>query len=273
MNKRICVLTIILLLFTGLVIVSIEKTDQPVHMKANQPVFEKAIQPASDISIDDVRQAHNISQQSEAPSVFIIEAVKLTSIYSNFGSGLPNFFERKMSISTDGNAFKLDKIDPLGLREEIELFDGREVHSRVIEMGKLVEAVNHAGASQYGTVEFGIKNCGLLAVLKHLSDPTAAMVYQGRTARKEDKFEVKVATGSFILYADQEHIIHKVEVGKNTIEYADYRSVDGVLLPFIERVFAKGQLKYELIFTRVDLQPLFPAGYFSRKAISKNISH
>jgi hypothetical protein len=211
-----------------------------------------------------MRQAHNPGQQTGRLSASL-EAVKLTSIYSDSGSELPNFFERRVSVSVIDTAFRLDKVDPAALREESEMFDGQVLHTTVIEQGKQIEDRSEMGASQYETVEFGIKNMGLLAVLNHISDPRAETAYLGLTARKEDKVEVKVTGGSFIVYADQEHRIRKVVVGRYTMEYADYRSVEGVLLPFIERVFVKGHLMYELVFTGIDINPEFPADHFSRK--------
>lgn len=257
MNKRICAWTLTLLIMAGLVVAS----------------FGGANRPDPAILIGEIRQAHNVWQHPEIISASASEAVKLTSIYSRFDSGLPNFFERKVSVSVAGNAFKLNKVDPAALREEIEMFSGQEAYSIVMEMGKQIGEASPVANSQYETVEFGIKNLGLIAILKHISDPAAEVTYLGRTARQEDKIEVRIATGNFIIYADREHRIRRVEVGKNIIEYADYRPVKEVLLPFIERAFVRGQLMYELVFTKIDLNPNFPAGYFSRDALFKQIAH
>jgi len=256
MNKRVSVLFLSVLLFAGLVIAS----------------FGNADHPAPDKLINDIRQAHNIWQHPKELSASI-EAVKLTSIYSEPGSGLPNFFERNVTISINGNAVRLDKIDPSGLIKESEIFDGRRLHRAESRQGKQVEMEDRAGAAQasatqYETVEFGIKNLGLLAVLNHLSNPAAEIKYLGLTSRKENKVEVGVGVGSFILYADRDHKIRKVEVGKYIIEYAGYRSVEGVMLPFIQRVFVRGQLVYELVFTRIALDRAFPADYFSLASLT-----
>lgn len=257
MKKQICALALGVLFFTGLAATSSGKSNQA----------------APNISPGDLLQAHNVAQRSKALSASITEAVKLTSVYGNSGGELPNFFERKVSVSVNGNAFRREKVDPLGLREQVEVFDGRQATRTVIEMGRQVEEVNQTGDAQLRNLELSIRTFGLLPILKQLSDQAAEVVYLGRTSRKEDKFEVKSATGSFILYADQGHVIRRVEAGNRVMEYADYRSVKGVLLPFIERVFVKGQLSHELVFTKIELNPVFPDGYFSREALSEVIAH
>jgi hypothetical protein len=253
MKKQICVLALGVLLFAGLVTTSSGKVSK------TTPI----------ISTGDLLHAHNVPQRSESLSASTAEAVRLTSVYSDFSSGLPNFFERKLSVSISGKSFRRHMANPLGLREQIEVSDGGDAYQTVIEMGKLVEEASQMGDSQLKAVEFSIRTFGLIPFLNQLSDTSAECVYLGRTARREDKIEVKTNGGQFILYADQEHVIRKVEVDNRIIEYADYRPVEGVLLPFIERVFVKGKLMYELVFTRIELNPVFPAGYFSRAALSK----
>ncbi len=229
-------------------------------------------QPASTISIDQVRQAHSVHESSKALSAFTATAVKLTPHPGELDSSLPSFFERKVRVSIGAGVFRRHSVDPLGVREQLDLFDGRELYHTAVEMGKQVEEVNQTRDSQTGDLAFGIKTFGLAPVLKQLSDPATEAIYLGRTARKEDKFEVKTPSGSWTLYSDQQHIIRKVEIGARSIEYADYRVVEGTRLPFIQRVYSGGRLIYELIFTGIDLNPSFPADYFSREAFTKEFA-
>jgi hypothetical protein len=236
------------------------------------PSSGKLHQPASIVSIAEVRQAHNVQQGPDALLAFTAEAVKLISYPGELDSESSSFFERKVKVSIGAGAFKRHRVDPLGVREQFDLFDGREVYHTVVETGKQVEEVNQMGDSPSGDLAFSIKTFGLVPVLKQLSDPATEILYLGRTARREDKFEVKTPTGSWTLYCDQRHIIRKAEIGTRSIEYADYRSVEGTRLPFIQRVYIGGRLSYELVFTSIDLNPTFPAGYFSREAFSKEIA-
>ena len=236
------------------------------------PSSGRLYQPASTVSIDQVRQAHNLRESPNAPLAFTATAVKLTPYPGELDNSLPSFFERKVNVSFGAGAFKRHSVDPLGLRERIDLFDGREMYHTAVEMGKQVEQANQTGDSHTGDPALGIKTFGLVPVLIQLSDTATEVIYLGRTARKEDKFEVKTSYGSLILYSDQRHIIRKVEIGARTIEYADYRVVEGIRLPFIQRVYTGGRLIYELVFTGIDLNPTFPADYFSREALSKEIT-
>ena len=236
------------------------------------PSSGKLYQPASTISIDQVRQAHNVHENPNALLAFTATAVKLTPYPGELDSSLPSFFERRVSVSIGAGAFKRHSVDPLGLREHFDLFDGREIHHTAVEMGKQVEEVSQTGDSHSGDFALGIKTFGLVPVLNQLSDAATQVIYLGRTVRKEDKFEVKTPYGSWTLYSDQRHIIRKVEIGARSIEYADYRVVEGTRLPFIQRVYTGGRLIYELVFTGIDLNPSFPAGYFSREALSKEIT-
>jgi hypothetical protein len=73
------------------------------------------------------------------------------------------------------------------------------------------------------------------------------------------------------VYADSEHLIRRLEFRDNAIEYDDYRTVEGVRLPFGQRFFVRGQLYYELSFTKIDLKPAFGSDYFSHETVLKDI--
>jgi len=250
MNKRVCAVTLNVILFASVIIASLIETNHP----------------SIEIPINGLPEAQNIEQKPKELSVFV-KAKKLTTIYSDSGSGLPGFFEREIEVSVNDNAFRLDKVDPAALRKEIEAFDGEVLRTVVIEQGKKIEESSQKGTPPYNAVEFNIKNLGLIPVLSYLSDPSTKINFLERTARKEDKVEVKVGGSSFIAYSDPARIIRKVEVDKYIIEYGDYRNLEGMQIPFIERVFARGHLVYELVFTEMDLHPVFPDEHFSRIAL------
>jgi hypothetical protein len=243
--------TTFVLLFTGLISIGLIV-----------PGFAKRDQPPPSVSIDDVRRAHNLPQDTRVLSAYMVEAVRLRSIYNDTDSELPNFYERATEVAVDGIRFKSHQIDPQEVREETDRFDGQSAYHTEIEEGVVVKA-NQMGDQQFRDVELNIKTFGLIPILNQISDPATQIVHAGRTARREDKFEVRTATGSWTLYADQRHIIRRLKIGGRTIEYGAYRSVEGIRLPFIQRVYVGGRLKYELAFSRIELNHIFTPGFFN----------
>jgi hypothetical protein len=250
MKNRIQVVSINVALLTGVIITS--------FIRASHPAIEKPISYTP--------KDQSIEQLFKGFSVFV-KAKKYTTIPSESGSELPKFFERKVEISVSGDAFRIDKVDPAGAVREIETFDGEALETVVVENGKKVERSSRKAASPHDAVEFNIKNLSLIAVLSYLSDSATKITFLERTMRKEDKIEVKVGASSFIAYLDAARIVRKVEVGKYTVEYGDYRMLDGLQIPFVERVFVKGDLLYELAFTEMNLRAEFPEGFFSHIAL------
>jgi hypothetical protein len=217
------------------------------------------------ITIAEVLRAHNVPQTPQALRNWFAEAVKLTLYPDEFNSDFSTFFERKMSVARSGAAFRRSKIDPMALREQVEIFDGQNAFARVSENGKRVEENSSLADPKLEAVKFSVQTFGLVPVLRELLEPETKILYLERTQRKQEKFQVETSTGNFILYCDQWHRIRSIEIGDKIIEYADYRSVGGVQLPFIQRFSVGNRLLYELIFTRIDIAPLFSASYFNRE--------
>jgi len=245
MNRTTFVLLLTVLISTGLIV----------------PGFAKRDRPTPGVSIEDVRHAHNLPRDVMILSAYTVEAVRLRSIYGDPDSELPNFYERTTEVAVDGTRFKSHQIDPQEVREETDVFDGQSAFHTEVEEGAVVKA-DRMGGEQFRDVELNIKTFGLIPILNQISDPATQAVHVGRTTRREDKFEVRTAAGSWTLYADQRHIIRKLKIGDRTIEYGAYRDVEGVRLPFIQRVYVGGRLKYELAFSRIELNHIFPPGFF-----------
>lgn len=267
------------LVSTGLFASSYEKPIQPappasigVAGKPASPAsINKVKQLPSLVSISEVLRAHNVPHDADGLSGFDAEAVRLTSRPPGSPHELPSFFERRVTVVLAGNAYNRHTIDPLSLREQYDLFDGVPYHT-VIENGRQAVQTNSVTDSESRGVEFGVKTFGLVPILKQLSDPATAAVYLGCTAYGQAKFDVKTATDRWTLYTDAEQLISRIEVRGKTIEYACYRSVDGVRLPFIQRLSSGGQLVQELNFTRITLNPKLPSGYFSRAARAQEMA-
>lgn len=267
------------LLSTGILTSSSEKPVRPappvaigVADRSASPVSMNQVnQPATPVSIGEVLRAHNVAQNPDALLGFDAEAVRLTTRPPGIDRELPSFFERQVSVTMAGNAYKRHTADPLRLREQYDLFDGNLPYHAVIENGRLAAPAPVTDSESHG-VEFGISTFGLVPILKQLAGATTEAVYLGRTAYGQDKFDIKTATDRWTLYTDAEHLISRIEVRGKTIEYASYRSVDSLRLPFIQRLSSDGQLVQELNFTSITLNPKLPAGYFSRAALSKEMA-
>ncbi|MFP5265343.1 MAG: hypothetical protein ACLGJB_25945 [Blastocatellia bacterium] len=228
-------------------------------------------QPAPDRPTDDVLRAHNVQPGAALLSACTIEALRLPSFPADPNSDVPNFFERRQVVSIQGDAFISHTVAPLGARTQIYVFDGRAGYRAVAEGGSPVEVAAIEG-SELRAVEFGVKTFGVVPILNLLSDPKTESVYLGRTARKQDKFQVRTHGGTWTLYANQQHLISRLEAGDQIIEYADYRTTDeGLSLPFIQRAYRGGKLLYELVFTRVELNRAFAPGYFSRETLTREV--
>ncbi|HEX8088275.1 MAG TPA: hypothetical protein VF762_05450 [Blastocatellia bacterium] len=228
-----------------------------------------ANQPASSASIEDVLRAHNAAQNADSLSAFSAEGVRLTSRPAGVDRELPSFFERQVSVAQAGNSFKLYTADPLKLREQFDLSDGGALYHAVAEGGRLIQEAGPMAGPQPGGGESSVKTFGLVPILKQLLDPATEAAYSGRTVGGQDKFNISTATDRWTLYADVEHLIRRVEMGDRTLEYASYRLVQGVRLPFIQRLSVGGQPFQELVFTRINLNPELPSGYFSRESFPK----
>lgn len=232
------------------------------------PTAGKQPQSIQPLLISAVLKAHSVPQRPDVLSAFTAEAVKLTSYDGGVEGEPPKFFERKVSVSAQGRAFKRHKADPLGLRERIDLFDGRLAYHAEFESGREAPEVSHVGDLPSGAVEFSVGTFGLLPVLRRLSDPATEAVYVGHRAGRQHEFKVVVNNDNWSVYSDERHMIRRLKIGNRTIEYADYRTVEGMLLPFIQRFSVGDRLVYELVFTRIELTPSFPAGYFTHDALS-----
>lgn len=220
--------------------------------------------PARPFSIGAVLKAHNIPiREPDALANTFAEAVKLTSNRPDVGPESPSFFEWTVSVYTQGTAFKRRKVDSQGLREQIDLFDGRLAYHFEFERGNRLPEEEHVGASRFDAVELGVRTFGLLPVLRQLSDVSTRVVHMGRTTGGQNWFRVAAATGEFFVYSDRRHLIRRAEFGDMTIEYAGYREVGGARLPFIQRVTVGKRLIYELVFTQIDLNHQVPEDYLS----------
>jgi hypothetical protein len=221
-------------------------------------------------SFDEVLQAHGGRAALASVVAFRAEALRLTPTIP------PAFFERRLLISVDGPRFKRDTVDPRGLRHQIELIDGDVGFYAVSDRsdGKRAEVspVQPMDADQRRGARWAVSISGLLHILQTCADRAAEISFQERTPAGLDKFRVKTPAGDWLISADQAHLIRQVEMGDKILQFAGYRSVNGLQLPFIERVSFGNRLMYELFFSTLELNPGLPNDAFNPEAIAREIA-
>jgi len=257
MKKRIITLALIGLLATTIITGCARKVEHPAPIS----------------SLAEILQAHNIPQSSEVLTAYVAETRKKIYYRVKSGSQLPGFFEYTETISTDGIAYKRDKVDLQSVRKQTDLIVEQEAYHMEIVKGKPSGSGRRLGDTDYRAVKSAILRFGLIPFLRQLQDTTATTVYLEQVEGNQKKLVVKTASEDLTLYVDSQHLIRKIQVPRNhhnlTMEYDDYRTVDGVQLPFSQRIFADEKLVYELFFTQINLTPSFPVDYFSRDALTK----
>lgn len=226
---------------------------------------------APPISLKGLLEAHNVPGDPGGTSIFFAEAQRTISASAAGGSEVPRSFDRMVTVSRHGKAYRYQRVDPIARTKKIYVFDGNTTFYAMMVKGRLVEESNHEGDSPPEAVGLEIKTFGLLPILKQLADPNTQSVYEGHSAEGLDRFQVRTSTRIWIVYAGAEHFIQRVESADNAVDYDDYRSVDGVWLPFSQQFSVRGQRYYHLTFNRIDLKPEFSSDYFSREAFLKEI--
>lgn len=160
-------------------------------------------------------------------------------------------FERKLALSGDGSVYRYDRVT-LNTSQSY-LFDGKTVVRTTSQSGTQME-VKALDGVEAASIKFQIATASLLPILKLLSDPTTKVSYVGRTS-KGDRFEVTTNNGSWSFYSNSNHLIDRLEVGEINITYGDYRAVDGLTLPYYQKV-AKGEtFLYDIKFDTFELNP------------------
>lgn len=227
----------------------------------------------SSLPIDDILRTYNIPQTPDALATYVVQAKRLTYYEVEPGSDLPGHFESTVTVAVNKDVCRRDKVYRRGSGKQIDVIDSRETHRAEIQHGKLAGPVSRLNDSESQSVQSAISMFGLIPVLKQLEANGGGAVSMGVTEDGQKKFAVKTEAEEWILYVDGEHLIRRLQMVRNshhvTIDYSDYRSVADVQLPYIERVSVDGSLVYELFFTQIDLNPLFPADYFSRDALAQ----
>jgi hypothetical protein len=222
------------------------------------------------LSSEEVLRAHGGREALASVVAFRAQVVRLTSTFP------PAFIERWLLVSVDGGRFRRETVDPHGLRPQIEVFDGHAglhvVAGSPDEKGAAVSRVLLKDNDQWRATRFAIATCGLLPMLRACADPGADVLFLERTPDLLDKFQVTTSAGDWFIYTDLSHLIRRVEMGSKVFQFADYRPVGELQLPFIQRLSIGDRLIYELYFSTIELNPTFPADYFNPATLAQDVA-
>lgn len=215
------------------------------------------------VSISVVLRAHNAPQDPNSLTNYASEGVMVVPYEGSSDGKAHNFFVHRVSALVRGGSFRYDTVDFNGSLRETYISDGTVCNRSLTGRKGLVNAERRIGEMQFKLVESRVWRFGLLPFLRRLSDPRTEATYLGRTESGNDKFEVKTPSGTWTLLSDESGLIQRLEIGKGTIVFSDYRSVEGVQLPFNERVLIDGRQFYELSFDNINLKPKLDGGLFN----------
>lgn len=178
--------------------------------------------------------------------------------HMDVSTGPQRQFERKLSFSTDGPVLRYDRAT-LNTNQSYS-FDGKTLVRTTFQAGAQLE-VKTVDGMEAASIKFQIATFGLLPILKRLSDPAAQVSFVGAT-KEGDRFQVKTGGGSWYFYTNSNHLIDRLEISEINITYDDYRTVDGLTLPFYQNVRKGKTLLYEIKFDAFELSPVFGSGFF-----------
>jgi len=229
-----------------------------------------AAPPPADASFEEVFQAHGGPSVIMSVTGFQAEVVRLTTT-------LPTqFIERRLIVSVDHERFRRHSTDPLGLRRQVELFDGqggfKAISTLSDEAGKVANEFVAMDNDRLRDVTFSIRTCGLLPFLQTFARAAQKPVYEEYTKDLLHRFRFESSAGPWLVSTDLAHRVRRVEMGDKTYDFAGYRSINGLELPMIQRMSVGNQLIYELVFSDIELNPAFPQSQFSREGVVQDLA-
>jgi hypothetical protein len=166
--------------------------------------------------------------------------------------------ERKLSFITNGPNIRYDRAT-LGSSQTYLVTGNRLLRiatdSEPSQKAKEVDGVEAAG------IKFQIATFGLAPILKRLSDSGVQANFVS-SSPKGAQFEVKTTSGFWYFYCNSSHLIERLEVGEITITYDDYRTIDGLKMPFHQNVSKGDTLLYEISLEAFTLKPVLARALF-----------
>lgn len=176
-----------------------------------------------------------------------------------------DFFERQARLAVDGDRFVRVLRDAELTRIDSSIFDGS---------GRLEERIRRsddddddddgslsrerpADKDRAQALTFSTQICSLIPILRMCAQPETEITFVQRTPMLLDEFRVRSLDAEFTVYADQSHLIRRVDIRRATLHFAGYGTNEGdsAKMPRLERVSIGDRLVYEFVFTRMDLKP------------------
>jgi len=224
--------------------------------------------PASPLALEETLRAHGGREAIDAIAAFRAQAVRLTSTQP------PAFFERGMTLDVAGAKFRRQIEAPLGQRPQVEWFDGqRGFQLNSLDRAEKQPSVLAMNERRLQAVKSNVALFGLLPILQRCAELGVGTIAQDGGSERFSKFRVKTSAGEWTIYTDRSHLIRQVEIGPWLLQFADYRSVGDLRLPFVQRLSSGQRLVYELVFSAIELNPAFPAGYFTAETPAREVVH
>ena len=206
------------------------------------------------VSVFSVLQAHSF-RHTERMSF----TQKATFIRYAEDSGRPQrVAEKSLTLSVDHSFVRFDKTTDDSTQSY--LFLGQTLVRTTHRAGTQQE-VKIVDVAEADNIRVQVETFGLAMILRRVSEPDRQVVFLGASS-KGNRFEVKATGGSLYFYTNTNDVIDRLEFDDISISYGDYRTVDGLNLPFYQQVRKGDRLLYEIRFDTIDFNPTFAPGFF-----------
>lgn len=252
MKKKIsCLLLVIGLLVMTAVTVALVKF---INRRTSTSTGQTATKTAG-LSVQTVLKAHIGSGNTN----WTRYAEKATLRYAgSHSSAEQEHFERKLSLATDGTVTRYERTT-LSLTQSY-LLNGN-VLVRTIFYGRTQVETTILDGPEAAEIKSQIATFGPLPILKRLSDSPARVSHVGNSS-SGDEFEVEALKGPWRFYTNSQHLIDRLQIDDISITFGDYRQVEGLNLPFYQKVSKGKVFLYEIQFDEINFDPIFAAGTF-----------
>jgi hypothetical protein len=223
-----------------------------------------AAPPTAPLSLDEALRAHGGREAIGAITAFRAQAVRLTSTQPT------TFFERRLTVAVAGAKFRRQIESPFGSRLRVEWFDGQGGFQFIsVDSAERQPPAMAMNERRLQAVKSSLAFFGLLPILQRCNEPNAEIIAQDSVSERLNRFRIKTSAGEWAITTDQSHLIRQVEIGPWLLQFADYRSVGEIKLPFIQRLSVGQRLVTELVFSAIDINPAFPTGYFTAETSAR----
>ena len=201
-------------------------------------------------ALDRVLDAHGGRANIKAAAGFNAEFVRV------FSGRAPAHLEQRVSLRVSGQSFERRITYPGDPTVIVERFDPGTGFKTFRSSGAkpVGSALSESETGSLATARSAIETSGLFGFLQKLSDDTTQATSSGQSDSYEE-IAVQIRGTNWVLYSDREtHLIRKL-VGPRSaaFEFFDYRSKNGLVLPFRQKVSLANRAVFELSFSSLDV--------------------